>query len=122
MIIGGVVIVVVITAILFSQKWASEQVRKGTPSSPPHRNEMSSQPGFSKDGYIWKSVPDNVVKAVQTAVMKEGYDLQQFWDPIVNHESGKWSFVFHGTMPDPGFSLTVVFDQKTEAVEFIPGA
>jgi len=90
--------------------------------SPPHRDEVFSPSEYSRDGTVWKKVPANVASAVRTAAQIKRYDLQQYWDPIVTHEKGKWSFVFHGTMPDPGFSFTAIFDEKTEAVDILPGA
>jgi len=119
---GGTAIVIALGAVLLSQGCASMCAKKEMSSSPPHRDEVSPPPGHSRDGSAWKAVPENVASAVRSAAQKEGHNLQQYWDPMVKHEAGKWSFVFLGTMPDPGFSFTAVFDEKTQSVEIVPGA
>lgn len=120
--IKGIVIGVAVTIIIFSQRYVPVRRTVDKPSSPPNRSEILPPFGYANDGSVWKNVPDNVAKAVQTAAREKGYDLRQYWDPMVKNETNNWRFIFHGTMPDPGFAFTAVFNKETQTVEIIPGA
>lgn len=88
----------------------------------PFRDEVSPPAGCFRSGAVWTNVPANIASAVRSTAESKGYDLREYWDPEVEQKSGKWSFFFQGTMPDPGFSFIVTFDTTTGKAEIEPGA
>jgi len=90
-------------------------------SHPPYRDEVDPPAGFSRDGKSWEQIPSNMVDVVKLAIKNKGYNLNEYWDPQIEHKTNEWHIHFQGTMADPGFYFDVFVDKNTQKIEFLSG-